>query len=102
MSTSQVERVLRWSVPVDDRAHEIGGGQILHVDCRPPDLTTPAGIVEIWTLEETDENLNTTAPKRQVQVFGTGHPLPTSHGAFLGSALDLGGRLVWHAFEVLP
>lgn len=79
-------RALKWSVPVDDRPHEIGGGKVLHVACQNgPDA------VEVWTLELNDS-------KRWVQVFGTGQPLPGSVTAFVGTALA--SPLVWHVFEV--
>lgn len=96
-------RVLRWEVPVDDRWHQIGGGEVLLVDARPlmPGFATPR--LEVWTQESVDmdwPNSDPRALKRDVAVFGTGHVLDPQAGEHLGSVIDRGvdGALVWHLF----
>ena len=84
-------RVLKWSVPVDDRPHEIGMGKVMHVACQ----NGPES-VQVWTLE-LDEPHTILA-----RVFGTGQPLPGSVCGHLGSAVTAGGDLAWHVFEVRP
>jgi len=85
---SNVKRVLKWAVPVDDQVHHIGHGNVVRVACQHNDPET----VYVWT-EEYDE----AAVTRPVQVFGTGHviPQPSRH---VGSADALG--LVWHVYAV--
>jgi hypothetical protein len=86
-------RVLRWTVPVDDHTHEVGGGPVLHVASRE------TGRVEVWTEEYVcDQTFETSAPKRQVQAFGTGQPLSSNNlRTHIGSALD--GPFVWHLYS---
>lgn len=85
-------RVLKWSVPVDDDWHAIGGGQVLHVGNQGAH-----GTVCVWTLEHDAEP----TLSRNVLVTGTGQPLP-DHGddpplRHIGSTLA--GPFVWHVFE---
>ncbi len=86
-------RVLKWPVPVDDRPHLIGTGDIIHVDCQSP---TDPSMVTVWTIEPRYVPVRQT---RRVQVFGTGQPLPY-FATHIGSALALRGQIVWHAFEL--
>lgn len=85
--------VLKWPVPVDDHTHKIGGGSVIHVDCQDPH--DPSHVM-VWTVEQREGPV----PQRTVQVFGTGQPLPFN-AEHLGSAMALGGRLVWHVFQLL-
>jgi hypothetical protein len=78
-------RPLRWSVPVDDDWHLVGGGQVLHVASRQ------RGVVEVWTLEAPDP-----VEPRLVRVYGTGHYVHPRDSIHHGTALD--GPLVWHVF----
>ncbi len=81
-------KVLRWSLPVDDKLHEFAlTGPIVHVASRQPD------VVEMW---EVTNDLS--APRRVgFQAFGTGQEVP--YGArYVGTALAAGGALVWHVF----
>jgi hypothetical protein len=87
--------VLKWPVSVDDRTHKIGGGQIVHVACQFP---RDVSVVMVWTIEPRNEGAR--LPKRKVQIFGTGQPLPF-FAEHLGSAVVGGGNLVWHLF-LLP
>lgn len=92
-------RVLRWSVPVDDRPHEIGGGPVLHVD-----VTGNGGPdrLQVWTQERVDDHWPATAPlnpPRYVQVVGTGHPHPEDWEP-LGTTIA--PPFVWHLMQVTP
>jgi len=84
--------VLKWQVSVDDRPHKIGGGDIVHVAIQYPQQPD---VVTVWTIEPRSD----TTPKREVQVYGTGHPLPF-FAKHLGSCTTLDGGLVWHLFEL--
>lgn len=82
-------RVLKWRIPVDDRPHPIGPGQVLLVACQfgPEE-------VQVWT-EEDHEPL--AAEQRQAIVIGTGQRVPDGY-EHLGSVIAAGGVLVWHAY----
>jgi hypothetical protein len=85
-----VKAVLKWHVPVDDRAHPVGHGPVVLVACQwTPDVVT------VWTL---DGDVPVRA-SRTVQVYGTGQPVPDG-ATHLGSTLTADGALVWHLFEV--
>lgn len=100
-------RVLRHTIPVDDRWHDIElTGSVVHTDCKSPDF------VEIWTTENLhihtvsnglgeliSEDYEKTAerPRRMsFRVFATGQPI--EDGFYVRTALALGGQLVWHLF----
>jgi len=90
-------KILKWTVPVDDKPHSIGAGDVVHVDNQHGELNE----VQVWTFE--DPQINPYTPynsnHRVVQVFGTGQELPSlSHP--LGSAIVAGGQLVWHVVEL--
>lgn len=78
-------QALRWTVPVNDQWHQIGGGPVLHVAVRR------RGIVDVWTLEG-----SAPSEPRTVRVYGTGHPIAAADTEHIGTALD--GELVWHVF----
>jgi hypothetical protein len=84
--------VAKWPVSVDDRPHPIGGGEVVHVGIQHPgDIDT----VTVWTIEPRTG----AQPKRVVQIFGTGQPLPY-FAVHLGSAITMNGMFVWHVFEL--
>src|SRR4051812_4636770 len=82
--------ILKWDVPVDGRAHRIGGGQIVHVACQYYD-----DVVTAWSVEPR----HTPTARRRVQVFRTGVPLPY-FAQHLGTALAANGVRVWHLFQL--
>lgn len=95
-------RILRWKVPVDDRPHPIGRGQACHVAVRPESVRRGLNEVEVWTLEQVPDSFPS-CPEvfmRQVQVVGTGQPLPTGWVFHVGSCLESARPLVWHVIEV--
>ena len=79
-------RVLKWSVPVDDKFHGIGSGRVVLTACQ-----YGPGSVEVWTEEKGEPVM------RSARVVGTGHDAPdfTEH---VGSAIAHGGALVWHVY----
>lgn len=86
-----MKRVLKWSVPVDDQEHFIGGGPVSHVAMEPGTgygQNTPP-VVNIWT----EEPLNGENPVRSALVVGTGHSYADGYMA-VGSCRD--GIFVWH------
>jgi hypothetical protein len=85
--------VLKWPVSVDDRSHKIGGGPVVHVDSQNPH---DPSMVVVWTIEPRYAQAE---PKRRVQVYGTGQPLPY-FAEHLGSVVTAGGQLVWHVFQL--
>lgn len=86
--------VLKWQVSVDDRSHRIGGGEIVHVAVQYPDQPD---VVTVWTVEP--RNRDAVTNMREVQVYGTGHPLPY-FATHVGSAVAENGGLVWHLFQL--
>lgn len=79
-------RVLKWTVPVDDVEHPIGGGRVTLVACQYDHNT-----VQVWTEEV--PGLHT----RAAIVVGTGHPVPDGW-EHIGSTVALSGQLVWHLY----
>lgn len=66
------------------------GAELLHVDIQGRDLC-------LWAKVNTD--LPTTP--RTIEVFGTGHPMPSFERQFINTFLVDGGTYVFHAFERL-
>lgn len=80
--------IFRYEVPVDGLWHTLDlSGAVLHVAARHP------GAVEVWALT------GGMPVSREVQVFGTGQPLPDIPLRHVGTALIPGGALVWHLME---
>ena len=82
-----MKRVLKWNIPVDDRRHTIGGGQVLHAACQ-----NHYDVIQVWT-EETGEK-----PDRiEAQIFGTGYTYPDDGVAVATVPVKFGTHdLVWH------
>lgn len=103
---SEVRRVLRWEIPIDDEDHESNAiGPVLHVaghrDWRD--------VVEVWTLDPSDEAFwaapigtrlpsPTAGPRRVFRVFGTGQPVPAGY-VWRGTGVRTVDGLMWHLFE---
>lgn len=100
-----MKRVLKWVVPVDDQAHPIGSGPIVHLSHQGN-----VNEVVVWTEEDADR----TPVAVMARVYGTGHPYP-DNGRAVGTVSHLAGttphpmsganllmgNLVWH-LVVLP
>lgn len=83
-------RMLRYELPVDGEPHTYTcGGEPLRVEA------VNAALVEFWTLDDVDGPL----VERTLQVFGTGHPIPTD-ATWRGTSARTREGLVWHLFEL--
>jgi hypothetical protein len=86
---SDMPRIFRYEVPVDDQWHEHHCATPLAVAARSP------YVVEFWAYERTDLN-------RQFRVIGTGQPEPEADLRHRGTAVTASGSLVWHLMERHP
>lgn len=70
-------------------------------------ITVPSGAVPLavqaqdgslclWAMVETMQP--TMERRRVVRIFGTGHPVPPNHGAYVGTVQMMDGAFVWHVF----
>lgn len=87
-------RVLKWTVPVDGREHEVGGGPVVKVACQ----NGPES-VQVWTVERDEPNR---LPMVTARVVATGEPFEVGRGTVEGSvALEPrpGYHLVWHLWR---
>lgn len=88
-----MRKVFKYEVLVQDGVQTFDmpeGAHVVHV-------SDQRGQVCFWALVDPQAELVT----RQFVIRGTGHDVP--HGAqYIGSAMQLGGALVWHVFEVVP
>lgn len=86
----------RTELPIDDRPHGIDlTGEILHTAVRRP------GAVDIWYQPRPD---GMEPMRRSFQIVGTGQPIPTHLGFYVGSshrgtAVSPDGEWVWHVLE---
>ena len=83
-------RILKWTIPVDDQDHPIGPGPVVHVASQRDD----SRFVQVWTDEPDAEHVDVTSAR----VYATGQPLPTGD-EILGTAVVMGGQLVWHVLR---
>jgi hypothetical protein len=84
-------RMFRYTVPVDDRSHELAlAGDPVAV------AAASDGVVEFWAEDHGE-------PKaiRDFRVFGTGHPLPDA-AQWVGTCPRTESGLVWHLYEMEP
>lgn len=84
------QRVLKWTVLVDDEVHNVGAGQVIYVACQ----NGPES-VQVWTVE----SALTAQASRPVRVYGTGQEVPFD-AVPIGTALATYGHLVWHVFDM--
>lgn len=89
-----MRRVLKWPVPVDDKAHMIGPGKVVLVEAQHRYPET----VYVWTEERGEEAVE---PVRPAMVYGDGQPIsPDSiHLGSVQCVTDVPGLpLVWHVY----
>lgn len=98
-------RVLRYVVPIDGQVHEIADGRVL-MAAPQRDAVWPARELEVWVEAEILTRVRTDPPlplepaaTSDVQVVGTGEPLPAD-AEHLASCID--DRLVWHLYRRRP
>ena len=87
-----MKQVLKWTVPVDDRPHEIGSGPVVLVSSQyGPEA------VQVWT-EEESRTEDTVFHGRQAQVIGTGQEIPDGLPFHVGSVALNDITIVWHVY----
>lgn len=93
--------MLRYEVPVDDRPRTfLLGATPVHIAAAQRGTGPDAQhTVEFWA--EGDPELVDTWTHHRLQVFGTGHPLPTG-AVWRGTTDRTPEGLVWHLYELLP
>jgi hypothetical protein len=52
----------------------------------------------LWALVDEMENL---LEPHQLAIYGTGPPLPVQPGIYIATVQTLGGRGIWHVFEMV-
>jgi hypothetical protein len=82
--------IYKWTVPVDDRTHQIGGGPVVHVDSQSGRIDE----VQVWTQEDPHLEIHD-LDTRTVKVVGTGQEF-NDIGDVVGSVVVSNGNLVWH------
>jgi hypothetical protein len=94
-------RILKTDVPVDATWSDYPMGDIVHVGYQT------FGFVSVWWLDSVSGQKLQKLPERRLRVYGTGHPIPrydtrlsrTMSPQHVGTAVDIGARLVWHLME---
>lgn len=112
-----MSKILKWTIPIDDKWHRIGNGRPILVLPEPENSefywrTPGQPCVLVWTIEPSesearidDEILEAAGARKKIteaRVYGTGHELPP-HAAYAGSCRDdVGGRgaFVWHVLTL--
>jgi hypothetical protein len=88
-----MKRILKWTVPVDDKTHPIGAGPVVHVGAQGNALEE----LQVWTEEQVPFTLVGEEPQFDTvlaRVYGTGHEYP-DEGVAVGTVFAPMG-LVWH------
>lgn len=85
-------RPLRYELPVNDNAHLLPAGKILHFTEHRNTQFGAVHRVEVWVEVTVDG-----AATQHVQIIGTGHQIPDG-AEHLASCLD--GRYVWHLYRL--
>jgi hypothetical protein len=95
--------VYKYDVPVDNKSHLFvipGPSKIVHVECQRTATT-----VQFWAEVPTDV-AHADHDHRLFQVFPTGIPIPeepdpSQYWQHVGTAVTVGGALVWHLYELI-
>lgn len=91
-----MRRVWKVDVPVDDQVHAYRlptHARVIHVACQHFDAPAPVGLVQVWLEVDDAEPL----AERRFIVHGTGHPV--EKGEYVGTGIEMSGRLVWHVYQ---
>lgn len=83
------DRVLKWTVEVDNSSHKVEGVPLFAGTQDPMKYDE----VTVWT------GVGDNPEVRYLQVFGTGQPLPDG-AEYVWTVICAGGALVWHVFDV--
>lgn len=90
-------RIWRYSLPITD---EVGvlmpeGAQVLSV---APSRTGQRD-VDLWAVVDPGNDTTMGRELRKFRIVGTGNPVPSDVGRFVGTVAVLGGRGIFHVFE---
>ena len=83
-------RILKWSVPVDGRDHEIGHGIVVHA------VADQADVVTVWTQQTDPPQEATTMAKTFARVVATGEPWDGWQWLHYATTRHDESGLVWH------
>lgn len=89
----KAKRVFKYIIPMEDKpviAMPVGA-EILS-------LAVQCELLCLWALVDPDAPMGA----RKFRVAGTGHAIHHELGRFVGTALQAGGELVWHVWEIAP
>lgn len=93
-------RIFRHELKVNDQAHEIPAGKIVHfTEYRNKHITHEHDRVEVWVEAQLDGDTwrAKTMGNQRVQVFGTGQRIPENAEHIASCLAD---RLVWHLYRL--
>lgn len=93
-------RPFRYELPVNDAAHQLPAGKILHFTEHRNSRLGAVHRVEVWVevaINGDDFLRDPITGAQHVQIIGTGHPIPDG-AEHLASCLD--GPLVWHLYRL--
>jgi hypothetical protein len=89
-------RIFRYRLPITDTPDVLlpAGAEVLSVG--PP--RDDSADLDLWAL------VDPAAPSRprSFRIVGTGNPMPSDCGRFVGTVPVLGGKLIFHVFEAAP
>jgi hypothetical protein len=91
--------IWRFALPLIDAPtlHLPAGARVLSVGpARGPEMYSNDGL-DVWALVDP----TATREPRSFRVVGTGNPMPTDAGKFVGTVPSHGGSLIWHVFEAV-
>lgn len=98
MSDDQPERIFRYPIEITGTPHALmpASARVLSVagERNPGEMGELN--LDVWALVAPSD---TNVVKREFRIVGTGHPVPTDCGRFIGTVLTHRGALVWHVFE---
>ncbi|MGC0270792.1 DUF7352 domain-containing protein [Glutamicibacter soli] len=93
-------RIYRHELKVNDQAHEIPAGKIVHfTEYRNKHITHEKDRVEVWVETQlvADHTIAKSIGRQRVQIFGTGQSIPDG-AEHLASCLA--GSFVWHLYRL--
>jgi len=83
-----MKTIFKYALPMD-------GWVEMHRGAYPLTVQMQGDAPYIWAFVESEHPLE----KRQFLIFGTGHPMPTDPGTYLGTIQMMHGQLVFHVFK---
>ena len=95
--------ILRWDVPIDDLPHDIGAGQVIHIDCleklednnwRKPAITS----IQVWTFEESTDKAH--LYRRDVQVIPGAHTFPNDFKPLGSVVVPTAEAVIYHVVQL--